>query len=87
MAVVIAMLVCVGLGMGVVAYVVREARRQGRGDFLTPQGEQLIAGARERGEHLRARTAQHAGSLRERLPERRGEQPVDPAGEDLPRAG
>ena len=50
------MLLCVALGAGVVGYVMLEARREGRGDFWTPEGEELIAGARRTGEKVRSRS-------------------------------
>ena len=78
LALVLVMLLCVACGVGVVGYVLAEARREGRGDFWTPEGEELIAGARRTGEKVRERGTQltrtAAGAtqqLRERLPERR----------------
>ncbi|WP_154402268.1 hypothetical protein [Ornithinimicrobium cavernae] len=53
-ALVLAMLVCVALGGLVVGFVAVEARRDGR-DVLTPEGEELLAGARRRQEALRDR--------------------------------
>jgi hypothetical protein len=59
---VVAMLVCVALGAVVVGFVAVEARRAGR-EVFTPEGEQILADVRkrgddlrERGEHLRRRT-------------------------------
>ena len=46
LALVLSMLFCVAIGSGVVGYVMLEARREGRGEFWTPEGEELIAGAR-----------------------------------------
>ena len=45
-ALVLAMLFCVAIGAGVVGYVAIEARREGRGEFWTPEGQELINGAR-----------------------------------------
>lgn len=45
-ALVLAMLFCVAIGAGVLGYVMLEARREGRGEFWTAEGEELIAGAR-----------------------------------------
>lgn len=58
LALVLAMLLCVALGAGVVGYVMIEARREGRGDFWTPEGEELIAGVRRTGEKVRSRGEQ-----------------------------
>lgn len=58
-ALVLAMLVCVALGGLVVGYVAVEARRDGR-EVLTPEGEELLAGARRRQEALRERGEQVA---------------------------
>lgn len=58
LALVLAMLMCVALGAGVVGYVMIEARREGRGGFWTPEGEELIAGARRTGERVRSRSEQ-----------------------------
>ena len=46
---IIAMLVCVGLALAVVALVAVPARREGR-ELLTPQGEELVALVREKAE-------------------------------------
>ena len=80
LALVLVMLLCVACGVGVVGYVLAEARREGRGDFWTPEGEELIAGARRTGEKVRERGTQlsrtAAGAtqqLRERRPARRPE--------------
>ena len=50
-ALVLAMLVCVALGGLVVGFVAVEARRDGR-ELLTPQGEEILAGARRRQQEL-----------------------------------
>ncbi|GAA4874468.1 hypothetical protein [Serinicoccus chungangensis] len=66
LALVLAMLLCVALGAGVVGYVMIGARREGRGQFWTPEGEELIAGARRRGEQVRSRGEQLGRSAAER---------------------
>ncbi len=78
LALVLVMLLCVALGAGVVGYVMVEARREGRGEFWTPEGEELIAGARRTTAKVRARgerIGRSAGGvtkdLAARLPERR----------------
>lgn len=65
LALVLAMLLCVALGAGVVGYVMIEARREGRGDFWTPEGEELIAGVRRTGEKVRSRGEQRYADARE----------------------
>ncbi|MFK5634759.1 MULTISPECIES: hypothetical protein [unclassified Ornithinimicrobium] len=77
LALVLALLFCFVVGAGVVGYVVVEARREGRGDFWTPEGEELIAGARRTGEKVRTRGGQlgrtaagRTKDLASRLPER-----------------
>lgn len=77
LALVIAMIICVALGAGVVAYVLLEARREGRGEFWTAEGEELIAGVRRTGEKVKQRGSQlgstaveRSQALREKLPER-----------------
>lgn len=81
LALVIAMIICVALGAGVVAYVMLEARREGRGEFWTPEGEELIAGVRrtgervgekvkQRGSQLGSTAVERSQALREKLPER-----------------
>ncbi|MDO5740340.1 MAG: hypothetical protein Q4P07_09345 [Ornithinimicrobium sp.] len=76
-ALVLAMLFCVAIGAGVVGYVMLEARREGRGDFWTAEGEELIAGARRttekvvaRSEELGRTAAGRTKGLAARLPER-----------------
>ncbi len=87
------MLLCVALGVGVVGYVMIEARREGRGEFWTPEGEELIAGARRRSEQVRSRgeqlgrsAAQRTQALRERRPERTRDDAPRPAEDDTYRA-
>ncbi|GAA1143916.1 hypothetical protein [Ornithinicoccus hortensis] len=50
----IAVLACSVPAALVVGYVAVEARRDGR-DLFTPQGEQILADVRRRGDHLRDR--------------------------------
>lgn len=66
LALVLAMLLCVALGAGVVGYVMIEARREGRGEFWTPEGEELIAGARRTGKMVRHRGEEIGRSAAER---------------------
>lgn len=91
LALVLVMLFCVTLGAGVVGYVMIEARREGRGEFWTPEGEELIAGARRttakvraRGEQLGRSASVRTKDLAARLPDRgarpaatQGERPAD----------
>lgn len=56
---VLALLFCCAIGAAVVGYVAVEAHRDGR-DVLTPQGEQLLADVRRRGDHLRKKTPETA---------------------------
>lgn len=65
-ALVLAMLTCVALGAGVVGYVMLEARREGRGEFWTPEGEELLAGARRTGQKVVTRGERMAGSASQR---------------------
>lgn len=76
-ALVLAMLFCVAIGAGVVGYVMIEARREGRGDFWTQEGEELIAGARRttgkvvaRGEEIGRTAAERTKHLAPRRGER-----------------
>lgn len=78
---ILAMLFCGAVGAGVVGYVLVEARREGRGEFWTAEGEELIAGARRagekvvsRGESLASSAAERTRELKERLPERKSNQ-------------
>ncbi|WP_083673510.1 MULTISPECIES: hypothetical protein [Serinicoccus] len=85
LALVLAMLLCVALGAGVVGYVMIEARREGRGEFWTPEGEELIAGARRRGEQVRSRGEQLGRSAAQRtqaLRERRRSASTAPSAQD-----
>lgn len=77
LALVLVMLLCLAAGAGVVLYVMLEARREGRGEFWTAEGEELIAGARRttekvkaRGEQLGRTAAERTKDLASRLPER-----------------
>lgn len=80
LALVLAILFCVAVGLGIVGYVLLEARREGRGDFWTAEGEELIAGARRttekvrhRGEQLGRTAAERTRDLAARLPDLGGE--------------
>ncbi|MFX0537746.1 hypothetical protein ACQBAT_10265 [Ornithinimicrobium sp. Y1847] len=66
-ALVLAMLFCVAIGAGVVGYVMLEARREGRGEFWTAEGEELIAGARRTTEKVRARGEELGRSAAQRV--------------------
>lgn len=67
------MLFCVAIGAGVVGYVMLEARREGRGEFWTAEGEELIAGARRTTEKVRARGGELVGTAAERTKELAGQ--------------
>jgi hypothetical protein len=54
-ALILALLLCSAAGVGVVVFAMVEARREGRGGFWTPEGEELIAGARRTGQRVRHR--------------------------------
>ena len=69
-AIVLAMLLCVGLAALVVLLVAIPARRQGRA-LLTERGEDVVAGVRERGEVVSARTGAAVDRVRARRAERR----------------
>lgn len=66
LALVLSMLFCVAIGSGVVGYVMLEARREGRGEFWTPEGEELIAGARRTTEKVRTRSGELVGTAAEK---------------------
>lgn len=68
-ALVLAMLFCVLIGAGVVGYVMLEARREGRGEFWTAEGEELIAEARRTTEKVRVRSGEIVGTAAERTKE------------------
>lgn len=61
-ALVLAMLVVVGLGMAVVGAVAIPARREGR-DVLTPRGEEVVGRVKERTEHVAAATRERTEDL------------------------
>lgn len=63
LALILAMIICVALGAGVVGYVMVEARREGRGEFWTAEGEELIAGVRRTTEKVGAKVRQRGGQL------------------------
>ncbi|MGB7424439.1 MAG: hypothetical protein WA903_06015 [Ornithinimicrobium sp.] len=68
---VLGMLVCVATGGVVLGYVAREARRDSR-EFWTPEGEQLIADARRRGDDLLHRGDQLRHRVGASAPRRKG---------------
>ncbi|MBK8757744.1 MAG: hypothetical protein IPM08_11600 [Actinomycetales bacterium] len=61
-ALVLAMLLCLALGLGVVLAVVVPARRAGR-DMLTPHGEHVVARVRERTESVASATRERTEGL------------------------
>jgi hypothetical protein len=61
-ALVLAMLLCLALGLGVVLAVVVPARRAGR-DLLTPHGEHVVARVRERTESVASATRERTEGL------------------------
>ena len=61
-ALVLAMLLCLALGLGVVMAVVVPARRAGR-DLLTPHGEHVVARVRERTESVASATRERTEGL------------------------
>ena len=80
LALVLAILFCVAVGLGIVGYVLLEARREGRGGFWTAAGEELIAGARRttekvrhRGEQLGRTAAERTRDLAAKLPDLGGD--------------
>jgi hypothetical protein len=81
-ALILGMLVCVALAVAVVAVVAIPARREGR-DILTPQGEELMALARERTETAFERTGDALSSAKDRVSD--GVASVAPATEETGR--
>ena len=65
-ALIIGMLICVALAVAVVAVVAIPARREGR-DILPPQGEELMALARERTESAMDRTGDALSSAKDKV--------------------
>jgi hypothetical protein len=65
-ALIIGMLICVGLAVAVVAIVAIPARREGR-DILTPQGEELMALAKERTESALERTGDALATAKDKV--------------------
>lgn len=80
LALIIAMIICVSLGAGVVGFVMIEARREGRGGFWTAEGEDLIAGVRRTGERVRQRSSQLGSTAAERIQAMRGGRSVEDQG-------
>lgn len=92
LALILAILFCVAVGLGIVGYVLLEARREGRGEFWTAEGEELIAGARRttekvrhRGEQFGRTAAERTRDLAAKLPERGGDRrgPDEQVSDDL----
>ncbi|WP_270888589.1 hypothetical protein [Pedococcus sp. 5OH_020] len=65
---IIAMLLCVGLAVAVVALVAVPARREGR-DLLTPQGEEIVALVREKTETTIDKTGDVLTATRDKVAE------------------
>lgn len=65
-ALIIGMLICVGLAVAVVALVAVPARQQGR-DVLTPQGEELVALAKERTDSALEKTTDALSSAKDKV--------------------
>lgn len=63
---IVGMLICVGLAVAVVGLVAVPARREGR-ELLTPQGEELVATARERTESALDRTGEALASAKDKV--------------------
>ena len=80
LALIIAMIICVALGAGVVGFVMIEARREGRGQFWTAEGEELIAGVRRTsekvGEKVKDRSSQLGSAAAGRTQAMRGKRSV-----------
>jgi hypothetical protein len=63
---IIGMLICVGLAVAVVALVAIPARREGR-ELLTPQGEEIIAGVKERTEATIEKTGDAIATAKDKV--------------------
>ena len=63
---IIAMLLCVGLALAVVAVVAVPARREGR-ELLTPQGEEIVALVREKAEATVEKTGDALTSAKDKV--------------------
>ena len=67
-ALIVGMLLCVGLALAVVALVAIPARRQGR-DVLTPQGEEIVAMAKERTQDALDKTGEALVATKDKVSE------------------
>jgi hypothetical protein len=67
-ALIVGMLLCVGLALAVVALVAIPARRQGR-DVLTPQGEEIMAMAKERTQDALDKTGEALVATKDKVSE------------------
>lgn len=65
-ALIIGMLICVGLAVAVVALVAVPARRAGR-DLLSPQGEELVALAKEKTESAIEKTGDALSTAKDKV--------------------
>ncbi|HON74984.1 MAG: hypothetical protein U0Q14_07675 [Dermatophilaceae bacterium] len=75
---VVAMLVCLGLAVTIVALVALPARREGR-EVFTPEGADLVARVRDRAEDVTTSALDKAqGLLPQRTPDRAPERPQTP---------
>ncbi|WP_411283227.1 hypothetical protein [Lapillicoccus sp.] len=83
-ALVFAMIVCLVLGLAVVAVVAIPARREGR-DVLTARGEDVVTRVRERTESVtsaaREKTGDLVGSTRPKAPDAEAPQATGPEAE------
>jgi hypothetical protein len=73
-ALIIGMLVCVGLAVAVVALVAVPARREGR-DLLSPEGEEIMASAREMTGSAIERTGDAIANAKDRVTDSMGSAP------------
>ena len=81
-ALIIGMLICVGLAVAVVAVVAVPARRQGR-ELLSPQGEELVALAKEKTESALEKTGEAITTAKDKMSDSVG--PIGSTGEDVGR--
>ncbi|MDF2093977.1 hypothetical protein P0Y31_16625 [Knoellia sp. 3-2P3] len=86
-ALIVGMLLCVGLALAVVALVAIPARRQGR-DVLTPQGEEIVAMAKERTQDALDKTGEALVATKDKVSESIASAAVTgtPSGEAAPAA-
>lgn len=73
-ALIIGMLVCVGLAVAVVALVAVPARREGR-DLLSPEGEEIMASARDMTGSAIERTGDAIANAKDRVTDSMGSAP------------